>query len=170
MVSSKDFGPSAGVHGAMLSEGHSVLAQHIRVDVVAVEVGGAEIDATLSVESGIEVLLDAEVGVLVMAVKRCLDSSAIEVGFGCVTRNDGHGTVDILDVGVGTGHDDMELLLELAVVHGHVRSDGTPPQITLDECGGGRVGATGTRIERGRTLEEDVEGVAPNGGVACGRT
>jgi hypothetical protein len=109
-------------------------------------------------------LLHTHVGVPAITAERCLDSGAIDVRFGlvvCDVRNDAE--VDVSDIGVGTDHDAVEVLLELAVVHRHVFVDGATPEATPNPGSSGKVGACDARWLKRAALEEDGEGIAGRG-------
>jgi hypothetical protein len=65
-----------------------------------------------------------------------------------------------LDVGVGAGDDDVELLAHLSEIEGHGGQDSAGPEIALDLGGGRGVQAAWAGLEDGETLVEDGEGVA----------
>jgi hypothetical protein len=71
-----------------------------------------------------------------------------------------------LDVGVGAGHDDVEVMAHLSGVEGHGGQDGAGPEIALDLGGGDGVHAAWAGLHDGEALVEDGEGVAPGVVVA----
>jgi hypothetical protein len=155
------------VQAAVLGKRHTLVAQEVRVDEVASLSLSADISATLSIEFAIEPALNTHVGVVAIAVERSLDSAAVSVHLGLVARDIGNDVeVDVADVGIGAGHDDVEILLELAAVHGHVLGDGTVPEAALNTGGGLGVGTSHAGRLEGVTLEEDGEGIAERGLVA----
>jgi hypothetical protein len=155
------------VQAAVLSERHTLVAQEVRVNEVTSLSLSADISATLSIELAIEPALNTHVGVVAIAVERSLDSAAVSVHLGLVTRDIGNDVeVDVADVGVGAGNDDVEVLLELAAVHDRVLGDGTVPEAAFDTGGGLGVGTSDAGRLEGVTLEKYGEGVAEGGLVA----
>jgi hypothetical protein len=123
-----------------------VKRQVVRADKVAGLSRSTEICTTLSTGISVVPLLHTHVGVPAITAERCLDSGAIDVRFGlvvCDVRNDAE--VDVSDIGVGTDHDAVEVLLELAVVHRHVFVDGATPEATPNPGSSGKVGACDAR-------------------------
>ena len=89
---------------------------------------------------------------------------------GTVLTEDGgrRGDVVGLEESAGADNGNLELLAHLARVVGHAGSDGFTPPRTFVVAGGSRVAAAGGDVGvQGRvTLDEDVEGLAEELGVA----
>jgi len=114
--------------------------------------------------------MHTEVGVLAIAVERRMNRGSVCVYFRGPTR-DVRNAVDVgfLDIGVGTGHDDVELLLELTEVARDIFGDGAAPKIALDASSGRGVGIGVNGIDQGTAFEENAEGVAIRGVVTSSR-
>lgn len=110
----------------------------------------------------------SHVGALSIAVERSVDGGVTEIGVVGVA-GDGLGA-DGVDgsVAVATSNDDLEVVAPLAVVDGVGGIDGGAPEDTLNQGGGGWVVAAGARVDGGRALESDVDGLAASDGVALG--
>jgi hypothetical protein len=161
LIGRERFRPTSSEHRAVLRVRHVVLALEEGIDEVASSRIVALIQTATSTVLPVVPLHDAEVGVLAMAVERSLDGGAVIVDLACVSENigQGHPVDDILDVGVGAGDDDLEVLLELAFVHGDVGRDGAAPETALDLGGGRGVAALRAREHQGSALVVDGEGV-----------
>jgi len=121
-------GPVLGEHGAVLDDGDVVATLHVRVDKVALAARSiigllASGDAPLSIEFAVLPVPHAHVGVLTVAVKRGFDGSTECVRLKGIAGRD-IGRDNVLDVGIGAGHDDVEILTGLALVDGDVGEDG----------------------------------------------
>lgn len=119
----------------MLDDRHVVATLHVRVDKVALAARSiicllASRDAPLSVEFTVLPVRKAHVGVLAVAVKRRFDGSTEGIFLEGITGRD-IGRDNVLDVGVGAGHDDMEVLTGLTLVDGDAGEDGAGPQVAL---------------------------------------
>jgi len=121
-------GPVLGEHGAVLDDRHVVATLHVRVDKVALAARNilcllASSDAPLSIEFAVLPVPHAHVGVLAVAVERRFNGSTECVLLEGITGRD-IGRDNVLDVGVGAGHDNVEVLTGLALVDGDVGEDG----------------------------------------------
>jgi hypothetical protein len=159
--------PVGRVQGTVLASRHSIPALEIRSNKTAARGGTADVDAAHGVKLSVRDSLHTEIGVVAVAIERRVNRGSVFVYIRGPTRDLRNAVdVDLLDIGVGTGHDDVELLLELTKVARDILSDGAAPKIALDASGGRGVRDGVNGIDQGTAFEEDAEGVAIRGVVA----
>jgi hypothetical protein len=149
------------IQTAVLGERHAFVAHEVGVGKVAVLGSKASVSTALGIELAVSPLLEPKVSIVAVAVERSLDSATVLVDIGREAQDVWNAIEpDLLDVGVGSSHDNMELLLELAVVEGHVFGESALPQVALDQGSGEGVGTSWTHVYARSAFEEDVEGGA----------
>ena len=166
----------------MLLNGDVIPSLHVRVDEVAlatlyimVASGVTSFDAAFGIEVAIWPAPHAHVGVDTVAVTGGLNGSAMVVLLDNPVSGDGGqafaaADVDVLDVGVGAGHDRVKLVTHLTVVERNSWENSTGPHVALDQGGGGGIRAVDTGLNDRGTLKEDGDSIAFGLTVACGGT